>query len=277
MAASRRGAGCWFLVSRFRFDVTVCTFFTPSAILHPPSAVMLWHDKHLTKKIKRLFNSIKHLFNFALHNMAYSEKQLQIIEAAEQLFAKHGYGSTSVRQIADAAGVNLAMISYYFGSKEKLMEALVDYRTSHVRLQLENLIKDESLSPLQKVNVMIAQYVERFIERQNFYRIMVTEHILDKNNDITAMLLEMKKRNAALLLQIIREGQKKKQFRKNVDVVMLMNVMVGTVNHALLNKAFYRSFHQLEHMKEAEFNEYLLKKLTDEVKAIFKAQLIYEA
>jgi AcrR family transcriptional regulator len=210
----------------------------------------------------KILNSCLIISNKCLHLhplfMAYSEKQVQIIEAAEQLFASHGYGNTSVRQIADHAGVNLAMISYYFGSKEKLMHALVVLRTEHIRLTLENLLKDDSLTPLQKVNMMIGEYVERFAKRRAFYKIMVTEHMLDKNNDITKMLLEVKRKNAEALLQVIKEGQKKKAFRKNVDVVMLMNIMVGTVNHSLLNKEFYKEFHQLQ-------------------KGIFKALLTYEA
>jgi AcrR family transcriptional regulator len=209
--------------------------------------------------------------------MAYSEKQIQIIEAAEELFANQGFGNTSVRQIADKAGVNLAMINYYFGSKEKLMHALVELRTSHVRITLENLRKDDSLTPLQKVNMMVSEYVERFAQRQYFYKIMVTEHMLDKNNEITKTLIETKHKNAEVLLQIIKEGQKKKVFKKNIDIVMLMNVMVGTVNHSLLNSAFYKEFHQLQKMKEDEFNTYLLKKVSDEIKTIFKALLTYEA
>jgi AcrR family transcriptional regulator len=209
--------------------------------------------------------------------MAYSEKQVQIIEAAEQLFAEQGFGNTSVRQIADKAGVNLAMINYYFGSKEKLIHALVDLRTGHIRLTLENLVKDQSLTPLQKMNIMVSEYVQRFVQRQCFYRIMIREHVLDKNNEITKMLIETKRRNAEILSQIIAEGQKKKVFRKNIDVVMLMNVMFGTVNHSFMNKAFYKEFHQLKKMKDDAFTAHLVTKVTDEIRTIFKALLEYEA
>ena len=60
--------------------------------------------------------------------MEYSEKQVQIMEAAEKLFAEKGFNGTSVRDIAETADVNLAMISYYFGSKDKLLEAMFTYR-----------------------------------------------------------------------------------------------------------------------------------------------------
>ncbi len=51
--------------------------------------------------------------------MEYNEKQLQILEVAEKLFAANGFDGTSIRDIASEAEVNIAMISYYFGSKEK--------------------------------------------------------------------------------------------------------------------------------------------------------------
>ena len=56
--------------------------------------------------------------------MDFNDKQLKIMEAAEELFAEKGFSGTSVRDIADAADVNVAMISYYFGSKEKMVNKL---------------------------------------------------------------------------------------------------------------------------------------------------------
>ena len=81
----------------------------------------------------------------------YSDKQIEIIHVAEKLFALDGFDGTSVRKIAAKANVNVAMISYYFGSKERLLESIVIYRINGLRLQLENLIA-EDLSPIEKVN-----------------------------------------------------------------------------------------------------------------------------
>jgi AcrR family transcriptional regulator len=52
--------------------------------------------------------------------MDFNDKQIKIMEAAEELFAEKGFSGTSVRDISDAADINVAMISYYFGSKEKI-------------------------------------------------------------------------------------------------------------------------------------------------------------
>jgi TetR/AcrR family transcriptional regulator len=50
----------------------------------------------------------------------------KLIEAAIPLFPQKGYAGVSIREIADAAGVNSASISYYFGGKEGLYEAVLE-------------------------------------------------------------------------------------------------------------------------------------------------------
>lgn len=55
-----------------------------------------------------------------------SEPVLRMLDAAEVLFAKHGLEDTSVRQITQYAGVNLASVNYHFGSKDDLAEAVFE-------------------------------------------------------------------------------------------------------------------------------------------------------
>jgi AcrR family transcriptional regulator len=54
------------------------------------------------------------------------ESRQRVLQAARDLFAQHGYGSTSVRAIAAAAGVDPAMVFYFFGTKQGLFNAAVD-------------------------------------------------------------------------------------------------------------------------------------------------------
>ncbi|WP_326609016.1 TetR family transcriptional regulator [Streptomyces scopuliridis] len=56
--------------------------------------------------------------------MATSDTRTQILDAAERLFAEHGYRGTSVRAITKLAGANLAAVGYHFGSKAELMAAV---------------------------------------------------------------------------------------------------------------------------------------------------------
>ncbi|MFF4750675.1 TetR/AcrR family transcriptional regulator [Streptomyces sp. NPDC002514] len=56
--------------------------------------------------------------------MATPDTRTQILDAAERLFAEHGYRGTSVRAITKLAGANLAAVGYHFGSKAELMAAV---------------------------------------------------------------------------------------------------------------------------------------------------------
>ncbi len=49
-----------------------------------------------------------------------------ILQAAEVLFARQGYDGTSLRQITDSAGANIAAVNYHFGSKDSLLAAVLD-------------------------------------------------------------------------------------------------------------------------------------------------------
>lgn len=51
----------------------------------------------------------------------------RLLHAAGTLFAEHGLDGVSTRELTDAAGVNLASIAYYFGGKDGLRDAVLDY------------------------------------------------------------------------------------------------------------------------------------------------------
>src|SRR5262245_41996575 len=127
--------------------------------------------------------------------MSYSDKQLQILEAAERLFAARGFDGTSVRDIADEASVNVAMISYYFRSKEKLMETIFEQRMGHILERVESLLKDDTLGPFEKMSQLAKEHIERVMHRQQFHKILFCEQVLNKNPFIIKMVNDLKMRN----------------------------------------------------------------------------------
>jgi AcrR family transcriptional regulator len=56
--------------------------------------------------------------------MASPGTRMQILDAAERLFAERGFRGTSIRAITDLAGANLAAVGYHFGSKAELLAAV---------------------------------------------------------------------------------------------------------------------------------------------------------
>ncbi len=208
--------------------------------------------------------------------MGFNEKQIQIMEAAEKLFAEKGFAGTSVRDISDEAGVNLAMISYYFGSKEKLMETIFKYRGQYITLQLENMLQNKKMTSLEKVNLLIDNYINRIMEQQCFHKIMSREQMVKIGGTTHKLIHQLKKTNQDLVKQLIAEGQKKGQFKKNIDVPLMMATLIGTTSHLVTTQHYYRELNNLQSMPDEEFETHLKKKLSHHLKSLFKAILTYE-
>jgi AcrR family transcriptional regulator len=209
--------------------------------------------------------------------MEYSDKQVQIIEASEYLFAEKGFNGTSVRDIAEKANVNLAMISYYFGSKDKLLEALFNYRGETTKLTLESLVQKTGLSSLEKVNLLIDHYIDKIMDQQCFHRIMVREQVVNNTGTTAALILAMKKRNMAIISRLIHEGQKKGEFKKNLDIPLMMTTMVGTAHNLITSKYYYKELSNLQALSDEDFHKHIRKKLSQHLKFLFKIMLTHEA
>lgn len=86
-----------------------------------------------------------------------------ILGAAEQLYAEKGFAGTSLRAIIKAAGVNTAAIHYHFGSKEALIEAVIERRVEPVnRARLARLDEIEAAHPDGRLP--LEAVIEAFLE-----------------------------------------------------------------------------------------------------------------
>ncbi|MZQ80799.1 TetR family transcriptional regulator [Paenibacillus sp. 5J-6] len=84
-----------------------------------------------------------------------SDIKMKIVLAAKKLFAEHGYDATSVRQICEEAGANVALVSYYFGGKESVFHEIFNqFFPSH---KLSGLFDIED--PVEGIRAIIAEII----------------------------------------------------------------------------------------------------------------------
>jgi AcrR family transcriptional regulator len=155
-----------------------------------------------------------------------------LLDKAEELFSEHGYEGTSIRLLAREAGMNVAMISYYFGSKEKLFEALVEERTSSIRDRLKQMT-DDSSSPMLRLEEIIRLYVDRILHHKRFHRLLLHELSINCRPDLQERLAEVLIRNMDELRRVIRDGIEQGCFR-TVDVDLTIMTLIGTVNQLIV-------------------------------------------
>lgn len=202
-----------------------------------------------------------------------TDKQIQILQTAEKLFAEKGFDGTSIRDISKEAQINIAMVSYYFGSKEKLLEKLICYRTSDLRMKLENLF-DEEIGPLEKIEKFIDFYIQKLDNNRDMYQILHFEISSNKRAVDLNSFTEVKKKNLASLKKIISEGQSIGIFKKDIAVELITPTILGTYFHFNTNRPFFAEILGLD--TEEKYNHYIKNELTKHIQQTIKSLLIYE-
>jgi AcrR family transcriptional regulator len=84
------------------------------------------------------------------------DMKMRILLAAKKLFASQGYDATSVRQICEEAGANVALVSYHFGGKENVFIHIFEQFFPKEKLYEW---KDELSEPVLGIRIMISEFI----------------------------------------------------------------------------------------------------------------------
>ena len=107
---------------------------------------------------------------------AYTETEERIFEAALHVFARKGKDGARMQEIADAAGINKAMLHYYFRSKDKLYEAVFAFVFQHFIDTLGKAIRDAETFE-QTLRTFIDGYIDSVKDNLDVVRLMVNENL----------------------------------------------------------------------------------------------------
>lgn len=185
--------------------------------------------------IKRLF-----IFATAMPDIILTEKAIAILSKAEKLFAAKGFDGASVRDIAKACGINVAMVSYYFGSKEKMLERLFHLRMKEGRDASREVSARTDIDARQKLEIIIKNFVTRVSGSPSFYMIMLTAQLNIHNKRIMALVNENRNEHLNTIREILNQGIAEKRFRKDVDAVFLQATISGIIFYALQAKIIFK-------------------------------------
>lgn len=184
----------------------------------------------------------------------FSEKQIHILDVAEKLIAKKGFEGTSVRDISTNAKINVAMISYYFGSKEKMMSYLYRYRVQKTRenfAEFAEIIKEGK--PEMQMKELI-KFVVSQLFRYNYFHGFVTQE-LRHTEHLKDDLLEFYTTFTNKVDDVIKKGVSSGVFTNAPKPEDILTLIVGSSLFVIRNKNFYQLYvsgKEENYLQEAE-------------------------
>jgi AcrR family transcriptional regulator len=182
----------------------------------------------------------------------------KLLAAATRLFAEKGFAGVSIRQLAETAGVNSAMISYYYSGKEGLYEAVLT--TQYERL----LAKFEVIDALEaSVEEKIRQYAEVIRLNHTADQPLMARLIQGELTSPTACMEKVVRnytsRIARLVSGILQEGINSGELRQDISPIFATLALAGMLNFYFILREATRSIVPIFSVGDEEFVDAALK------------------
>lgn len=184
-----------------------------------------------------------------------TEEKIKI--AARELFLKNGLKGTTIRKVAEKAGVNIALVNYYFRSKNKLFLAVFKEKFKKFDESGYHILVDNSISLEERLNKYIDQYVAVFLEEPSMpifvlsaahFNVEIQEALASIKNDF------LTKHKAELQQMLDKEFESGKY--KRIDIRELSMTIVALLVFPFMAKNIMTKVGEFEHSSFEDFIEH---------------------
>jgi TetR/AcrR family transcriptional regulator len=139
-----------------------------------------------------------------------------ILDAAEPLFARQGYAATTIKQISGAAGVNSALLYYYFADKEALYREVLARLISGLAAEGQRRMRG-ALDPSAAIRALVEGQVEMLLARPHLPQLLVRELVDHQAVHAQGIITEHMAGLFSAICDLIRAGQRSGLFRTDLE------------------------------------------------------------
>jgi TetR/AcrR family transcriptional regulator len=158
----------------------------------------------------------------------------RLLNVATDLFAAGGYDGVSIREIVGRAKANLGAVTYHFGGKEGLFEAVLETKTAALR-QIGQSITESPLGPEAKLRAMLHGYATHLMRTDPSLRVIFAS-MLSGNVAMPVVAMENIRLRNRMFCDVVNEGIRDGRFRK-VDVECLAINFFGMLSAYVLHRS----------------------------------------
>ncbi len=189
-----------------------------------------------------------------------TQRQNEIINAAIQLIAEKGIQGLTIKNLSKAIKVTEPAIYRHFESKTSILVAILEnFKNFTATISSEILSRDESA--LDKIFMIYRAYYNKFTETPSLVSVIFSDEIFKNDKNLSKKIASLLSANEEMFCSIIKEGQKAKEIRNDIDNKQIALIIMGAMR--LLVKKWETSAYAFDLKKEG-------KKLFNAIKAIIQ-------
>jgi TetR/AcrR family fatty acid metabolism transcriptional regulator len=159
------------------------------------------------------------------------DKRRQILDAAVRVFARQGFHSTRVSDIADEAGVAYGLVYHYFKSKDQVLNELFSERWSLLLAAIGEADRSE-LAPRAKLEAVAGFIVDSYRHDPELMKVIIVEVTRAANSFGRTHLPEIRRAYDSIG-KIVSDGQAQGAFRRDVDPAFASMSFYGAIEQLL--------------------------------------------
>ncbi|GGH88099.1 AcrR family transcriptional regulator [Pullulanibacillus pueri] len=170
----------------------------------------------------------------------------EIIKATITLFHMYGYNGTSVRDIATEANVNVALVSYYFGSKKALLEYLMEFfYTGYIDVIEQAMIEKMNVMSKPAFLYELAERLIRYQQSQFHLSLFVHREVTLDSTLVRELMTTYLMKEKYLMEGLFEEGMMNNEIR-NIPLDLLVLQYRDMIVTPFLQPLYLRKVHVLE-------------------------------
>lgn len=154
----------------------------------------------------------------------------KIIEAARKVFTQKGYAATRTRDIAEEAGINLALLNYYFRSKEKLFQLVMAEKLQQLFSVVLPIVNNDELTLEQKLERLAENYINLLLVNPDLPLFVISEIKANPEGFKDRLQVQHILKNSSLVRQI-------REKRPDVEPVHFIVSLLGMTIFPFVAKA----------------------------------------
>lgn len=149
----------------------------------------------------------------------------KILEAARSVLFAKGFAGARMQDIADEAGINKALLHYYFRSKDNLFEVVFADAVGKLLPQVLGIFQDGELHIFEKLRRFCSLYIRTWIEHPLIPMFVLHEIHTHNGEGIAKVLSRMSGNPMKAAMQSIEEAVRKKQIRSIAPPQLMLNIL----------------------------------------------------
>jgi len=152
-----------------------------------------------------------------------ASKKEFILQKAATMFREKGFSATSMRDLAEAVGIEAASLYNHIQSKSEMLQEIIFRMANNCNVQIENM-ENEDINSLKKIELLIRFHVQMMLSRFDDYYVMINEWIHLSEPYLTNFTTQ-RRVYVQKMENIINDGIRNKEMKPVMPYIAMLSIL----------------------------------------------------